>query len=209
MSAYDDSVGNSNAPKPAKKGSGCGKIVLILGGLMFLMMLVCAGGIGFVAYSFWPKISTTPAEVTTLSKEILDLDVPADFNPAMSFVMDNFIMKMRMVSYNQKEGKGDLMFGDLQVKAGDPKQQQQRPDLSGSDSKSKKLHIGETEVKELTVRGKAVPFRFSDATDDSDQKYRVVEGDFQTGTTTTFIKYSIQEDLYDEEAVTQMIEGIR
>lgn len=114
-----------------------------------------------------------------------------------------------MNGYQQSENKGELMFGDLEIKMGDPKQQQQRPDFSGSDSKAKKLNIGETEVKELTVRGKPVPFRFSDATDDSNQKYRVVEGDFQTGATTTFIRYSIQEDLYDEEAVTQMIESIR
>ncbi|MDB5343291.1 MAG: hypothetical protein JWP89_1668 [Schlesneria sp.] len=200
---------NTQSPTPAKKSSGCGKVILIVGGLMFLLMLVCGGGIGFFAYSFWPKIATQPAEVAAISKEILDLDIPEGFVPENAISMNNFMMTMRMATYRHPDGKGDLMLGNFQVKVGKP-DQSQKPDFSGSDNKSKKLTIGETEIKEFPVRGKQVPFRFSDAVDEeSNEKYRVVEAEFGDAGVTTFLKLSVPEDSYDEEAVVKMIESIR
>lgn len=200
---------NIQSSPPAKKGSGCGKVVLIVGGVMFLMLLICGGGIGFFAYSFWPKIATQPAEVTAISKEILDLEIPEGFVPENAISLNNFMMAMRMATYRHPGGKGDLMLGNFLVKVGKP-DQNQKPDFTGSDSKSKKLTVGETEIKEFPVRGKQVPFRFSDAVDDeSNEKYRVVEGEFSDGGLTTFLKLSVPEDAYDEEAAIRMIESIR
>jgi hypothetical protein len=200
---------NVQSPTPAKKSSGCGKVILIVGGLMFLLMLVCGGGIGFFAYSFWPKIATQPAEVTAISKEILDLDIPEGYFPKKAISMNNFMMAVRMATYQQTDGKGSLVVGNFQLKVGKP-DQSQKPDLTGSDDDSKKLTIGETEIKEFPVHGKQVPFRFSDAVEDgSNEKYRVVEAEFGDAGLTTFLKLSVPEDSYDEEVVVKMIESIR
>lgn len=200
---------NVQSPTPAKKSSGCGKVILIVGGLMFLVLLVCGGGIGFFAYSFWPKIATQPAEVAAISKEILDLDIPEGFVPENAISMNNFMMTMRMAMYRHTDGKGNLVVGNFQMKVGKPNE---RPDIDFNQktSKSLNLKLRNTEVKEFSVRGKDVPFRFSDAiNEETNEDYRVVEGEFSDGEVTTFLKLSVPEDSYDEEAAVKMIESIR
>lgn len=195
-------------PPMRREKSGCGTAVLIICGLVLLLVLVCGGTIGWFTWSFWPKMTDKPAEVTALSKQILDMEIPDEFEPGMAISMDNnFAMSMKMVMYKHKENKGSLMLGSFKMKVSNPGE---KPDLMGKNNDSLNLQMGDSKVKEIKVRGKDVPFRFSDAVEEqTNKKYRVVEGEMESEGVTTFLKLILEEDSFDEDEAIQMIESIR
>lgn len=207
---WPENPNDQSAPKPAKSSGGCVKVILIGGGLGLVVMLVCCGVAAWFGTSFMPKVTNTPAEVTAMAKEIMEIQIPEDFNPDTGLAIDNFAISMRMASFRHKDNQGTLVLGDFKIKMGDPnqaKQLQQQPDIGG---KPQNLRMGDTSTREFTIRGKSVPFRFSDAVDeDTNAKVRVVEGTLEVPGGGTFIKLIVNEDAYDEDAVIEMIESIR
>lgn len=199
---------NTQPTKGKSSGGGCGKVVLIIGGVGLVIMLLCCGVGGYMMYSFMPKISTTPAEVTEMTKKILEIKIPDDFVPETGMTMDNFAMTMRIATYKHKEDKGSLILGNLTIKMANAGGQ--KPDIAEKMNEGMKLQVGDTTVREFEVKGKKVPFRFSEATDqEKNRKVRMVEGDIDMPGGATFIKYVIDEELYDEDAVVEMIESIK
>ncbi len=199
---------NVQQPSVKQKSSGgCWSVVLIVGGLGLIVMLLCCGAGGWVAWSLFPKMTNNAAEVAEIGKQVLDIQIPDDFQADTALTIDNFFMKMRMVNFRQNQDKGTLLLGDFQLKLGNPNVKQHREQNSMDD---RKLQMGDTKVREFQVRGKQVPFRFSDAVDqDSKMKFRVVEGDLQAPNGGVFIKLIIEADKYDEDAAVKMIESIR
>lgn len=219
MSNRDEWPDNPNDPQPEsaahyeeKSGGGCLKWVLILGGLGLLSVLVCCGGGVWLMWGSLPKMVGTPAEVAAVSQEIMQIDIPPDYIGEAGMSADNFIFAMRFATYRHKEGKGQLLIGSMQVKLGASKDQQaefKNTTRERSDNE-KKLTITNTEDREFTIRGKKVPFKFSEATEEgTDKKYRLVEGELEGAGTMAVFQLTLEEDAYDEEAVVKMIESIR
>lgn len=199
---------NPSAPPPQKVSKGCGKVALIVGGLALVTLMVCCGVGGWMLWSFWPRITTNPAEVQQIAKQILDIKIPADFQPATAMSMErNFAMTMRVASFQHKERKGTLVLGSFQMKVGTP---DQKPNFTQQMDQKLELQMGETKVREFQIRGQKVPFRFTEAVEQSTKKpFRVVEGNLDAPGGGTFLKLIVEEDAYDEDAVTEMIESIR
>ena len=204
-----------NVERPAvkqKSSGGCWSVVLIVGGLGLFVMLLCCGIGGWMVYSLMPKLTSNPAEVAEIGKQVIDLQIPDDFQADTAMTIDNFAMTMRMANFRQKDNKGTLLLGDFQLKFGNPDQKldiQQKRDQNNSKD-GLKLEMGDSQVREFEVRGKQVPFRFSDAVDqDTKTKFRVVEGDLEGPKGGAFIKLIIESEAYDDDAVVKMIESIR
>lgn len=169
-------------------------------------MVLCCGAGAWFATSFMPKIATNPAEVTEIGKQILDLDIPKEFQPETAISMDNFAMIMKMANYKHQDNAGNLIIGNAQIKMGDPRQQ---PDFQKS-GQTRALQMGDTVVRELIVRGDKVPFRFSEAVETNSKKdFHVVEGELRSGGVTTFLKLELEAGVYNEEEVIEMIQSIR
>ncbi len=202
---------NVQAPTNRKSSSGCGKVLLIVGGLGLTVMLLCCGIGGWFAWTLQPKFINNPVEVTDMGKQILDVKIPEGFQPDTAVNMDNFVMTMRMANFKHTEGKGMLLLGDIRMKIGDPNQKvdfQQNRQMNGK--KTLNMRTIKTETREFDVRGKKVPFRFSEAVDqDSNKEFRVVEGNLDIPGGGVFIELAIEADAYDEDAVIEMIESIR
>lgn len=197
----------SQPSAPGRKSSGCAKAVVIVGGLTLLMLLVCAGIVGGIAWSIWPTFIENRDEIAATGKQILDVTIPPEFEPATGFKMTNFAIAMQMAAYRRTDDKGSLILGSLKMKLGTAIQ---KPEFQSKSEKTPRLKIGETKVIEFEVRGQKVPFRFSDAVEqDTDKKYRVVEAEFESDTETKFFKLILEDDVYDEAATIQMIESIR
>jgi hypothetical protein len=198
------------ASEQQKSSGGCMKIGLIIGGLGLVLVLVCCGGFAFFAGSFVPKIVTTPAEVAAMSKQIVEMDIPPEFQGEAGFNMDNFAVTMRMVKFKHNAGKGDLMLMNIKVKMGDPKQKIDFKNQQGMNDKERNLELGDSTTKDFDIRGQKVTFRFTEAVDsDKNVPCHVVEGSIAEPNGTTEIKLVLEDDAYDEEAVVKMIESIR
>jgi len=183
----------------------------MVGGLGLIVMLLCCGVGGWMMWSLFPKMTSNPVEVAEIGKQVLDVEIPDDFQPETAMTIDNFAMTMRMANFRHKQDKGTLLLGDFQMKLGNHDQKldiQQKLDQNSKDGP--KLQMGDSKVREFQVRGKAVPFRFSDAVDqETKKKFRVVEGDLEAPKGGAFIKLIIDAEAYDEDAVVKMIESIR
>src|SRR3954447_27057994 len=105
----------SDAPTPVKKKgiSGCMLAALIVGGVGGVGALVCCGGLAWFGSMFVPKILNEPAQVTEAGHEVLNTDVPEGFIPDKAIIIDNMIITMKIVDFRHKEGKGEMMFGNL------------------------------------------------------------------------------------------------
>lgn len=207
-----DQVSRPDIPDPQPsaapgKTSGCAKAIFIVGSLTFLMVLCCAGVVGGIAWSIWPTVIGNPVEISAAGKQILDVNIPPEFEAMTGFKMDNFAMSMQMAAYRRKDQKGSLVLGGLRMKLGNTIQ---RPEFHSKSDKTQKLKIGETKVLEFKVGEQTVPFRFSKAVDqDSNQKFRVVETEFESNGESKFFKLTLEEEAYDEQSAIRMIESIR
>jgi hypothetical protein len=200
---------------PPQQKSGCGLKWLVLLGILFGGgALVCCGACGFLGFTFVPKVVQTPADVTALTQEIVDVKVPADFQPVNGMKLDNFAMAIRGATYRQQQGRGHLQFLEVAVKFGDPAaneaqfKQQFRQSQNGQELKV--LKIDQSEVREFPVRGQPVSFRFEEGSDvSSATKYRQVSGEFPGKNGPASLTLQVEEDAWNEEAVVEMLKSMQ
>lgn len=193
-------------------GGGCLKFALVVGGLSFVGLLVCCGGLTWFFWGFFPTVATTPADVAAVGQQVMQIDIPEEFVGKAGFTIDNRLIAMRFATFLHKNGKGTLLIGDIQIKVGDLKDQhadfKARSQQQSKDQK--KLTIKKTEEREFTIRGKPVTFKFSEADEDgTDKKFRLVTGELEAPGSITILQLTLEEEAYDEDAVVKMIESIR
>ena len=193
-------------------GGGCLKFALVVGGLSFVVLVVCCGGLVWFIWGFVPKLVTAPADVAAVGQEIMKIEIPEEFVGQAGISMDNFAMTMKFATYQHKEQKGTLLIGSNQVKIGNPKDQQavfkntskQQADIE------KGLKIMETVDREFTILGKLATFKFSEAEKEgTDKKFRIVSSEIDSPGGMLIFHLMLEEDAYDEETVVKMIESIQ
>ncbi len=213
MSDRDQWPENPNeVPSQPKSGGGCLKAVMIIGGIGFIGLVICCGGLAWFGRGFIPKMVTAPADVAVLGQEVMKIDIPAEFVGQAGMSMDNFAMTMKFATFQHKEQKGTLMIGSMQVKIGDLKDQQaafnaQKTQQGGAQEGMK---ITTTEDREFTIQGQPVKFKFSEAEQvGTGKKFQLVSSEFESGGRLMLLQLTLEEDAYDEEAVVKMIESIQ
>ena len=202
---------NEQSHEP-KSGGGCFKIALIVGGVGFLGMLVCCGGLAWFGWGFVPKMATTPADVAAVGQEVMQIDIPAEFVGQAGMSWDNWVMSMKFATYEYKEQKGSLVIGSMQVKLGDPKDSQAafKNQTKQQSDDEEDLKITVTVDREFTIRGKPAKFKFSEAEQEgTGKKFRLVSSEIATPGGLLIFQLKLEEDAYDEEAVVKMIESIQ
>ena len=107
MSDRDTWPDNPNDPTPQRApqweeksgGGGCLKFALIVGGLGFVVMLVCCGGLAWFGWGFIPKVVKVPADVAALRLQVMQIDIPAEFVSDAGMSIDNWLLAMKFVNY--------------------------------------------------------------------------------------------------------------
>ena len=199
-------------PREQKSGGGCFKIALIVGGIGFLGMLVCCGGLVWFGRGLMPKLVTSPADVAAVGQEVMKIEIPPEFVGQAGMSMDNWVMTMKFATYEHKEQKGTLLIGSMQVKIGNPKDQQAafKNQTKQQSDGEQGLKITTTVDREFTIRGKPVPFKFSEAEQEgTGKKFRLVSSEIATPGGLLIFQLKLEEEVYDEEAVVKMIESIQ
>ena len=227
---------------PAKQGmSGTLKVVLILVGLGGVSLLVCCGGMAFfgmrAAKAIQEGTTEEPAKVKAATADIVDIDIPADFEPKMAM---NVIF-MKYVLY-QNKSQGMLMLSEFNSALGsDVSKQRDEMAKAMKQQSNTKMPSGtqKTETREFTIRGEKASFQFTTATtekqkkpadkpaeqgeakpDDSETEtddteadeggegFHQVVGSFKGKGGTVMLFLMINGKDYDEAAIVKMIESI-
>lgn len=208
----NDEPRRQSQPQEPSSGGGCLKVALIVGGVGFLGMLVCCGGLAWFGWGFIPTLATTPADVAAVGQQVMQIDIPTEYVGKAGFTIDNSWIAMRFATFLHKDGKGTLLIGAMQVKVGDLKDKQAdfKAQSQQQSKDEKKLTIKKTEEREFTIRGKPATFKFSEAEEEgTNKKFRLVTGELEAPGGITVLQLTLEEEAYDEDAVVKMIESIR
>jgi len=207
--AWNDAQHDAPTPMKKKGMSGCMLAALIVGGVGGVGLLVCCGGLAWFGSMFVPKIVNSPAEVTEVGHQILNTEMLDGFVPDKAVTMDNMIFTLRFAEYRHKEGKGEMMIGNMKLKMGDPNQakMQSTQFKQPFEEKMKSLDVKKTETHEVTINGQKVNVAVGEATDKSSGKgVHTVNLEFDQGGVTTFLLMQLDDDLWDQDAFFKWLE---
>ena len=211
-----DSWTDPNTPTPpaAKKGmSGCMLASLIVGGIGLVGMIACCGVAAWFGPSFLPQNAQGPVEIAAVGRQILNMEIPAEFTPSEGMTIDNPFFVMRIAEFRQKEGKGDILMVSMKVKFGDPNQAdlQSRQMRDPFENKIRgTLDIQKTEMREVMIAGQKVSVSVGEGTDRSTNKPgHLVGAAIDQPAGKTFVLMRMDDEIWDEEAVLKMLEDAK
>lgn len=200
-------AGDVDRPKTGK--SGVVKVLLILLAVAVVAGVLCCGG-AFWWVSTW-KPTEDPVKVRAQTAEIIDIEIPESYQPAMAMNMNMVFMTMQMTMWTAP-GNGMLMIAQAQAPQG-ADQAQMEQQLSQSmrqQQMGQQLNVKESETRTISIEGKDVDFTFAKATNANDNSdWRQVTGAFPGKGGTAFINLQQPADSFDEAAVVKMLESIK
>lgn len=200
-------------PVPKKKMSGCLLASLIVGGIGLMGLLVCCGGVTWIYFNFAPTISSESAVVKAVGHEVLDTELLPDFEPAISIVMDNMFFAMRVAEFKHKDGKGEMMIGNMKIKMGDAGQMNAQAGQA-RENFEKKTHqtidIKNTEIEQVKINGKDVPVTIGEGTQrETGKAYHTLTADFDMPAGKTFVILQLEDEVWDKAAALKMLEDAK
>lgn len=213
----DDLDSEEVAPKPRRRrvdkstGTNWGKIFLILGGVGFVSLLLCCGGFYYFASRAF-EMTQDPVKIAAMQREIAEIDIPPDVQPAMGMNINFGVMKMKMVMYNPNMGTS-LALMQMQL-AGQTKEQMQDAfrQQAGQHQQNNDFRQESSETKTVKVDGQDVDFLFAKGSlnpaSGAPIPVRMITGMFPAKDGMGFIQYTVNEKKYDEAAVLKMLESI-
>ncbi len=211
-----------DAQPPAKKpGMSSGmKIIIILLCVGGGSMLLCCGGCFYIGWKFKEGMSDDPQVVAAVSKDIVDMEIPATFQPRASFKMDfPFVPKVSFAIYAAQGERGMLMlmnYVDPNAKPGEfgeaeekqlQQQMQQQPGHA-----ARNLDVGESKTRSFNIRGQKVAVKFVKGVDPQTKaKFRQVSTTFKGKQENSIVILQLQlaEELYKEDEIDKMLKSIK
>lgn len=210
IGSFDEDSGGGwadegGAQRPKKQGmSTFLKVVIFLGCIAGGGVLLCCGG-----GAWWINSIQTenPQEVIARTKEMVDIEIPDDFQPQKGMNANVFGFKMKLAVYKLKSADGMLML--MSMSAAEANQDaQMRNVLQGEVAKN--LTINNLKTRKFEVRGEIVDFKFAQSENmDNGDPWRQVTGTFAGKEGTVMLMLQIEEEAYDEDVVIKMIESIK
>ncbi len=200
-------LSSENAPR--SRGTNGRKIVLTFLGACGLMLAICCG------IAFYGQSTTNdPTEITTFQKEIVEIDLPANLYPGMGISRPLSLTKMKMAFYNPKQATSLMLIGFLDDAEHDYERSMKSCRDHANEFWDTGFQVESTERKSVQIFGGSYEFEFVKGTiilpGGRTTPGRLVFGRFPAKNYTTgFIRYSIEESAYEEDAVIQMLESIR
>lgn len=211
----DNQMGDNEAPQKSRKprvqaatGTNWGKIILILCGVGAVSLALCCG----VGYYFFPvSMTQDPVKIAAIQKEMIEIDVPPNMQPAMGMNMNFGPVKMKMVIYNPNAG-ASLMLMEMQIAGQTEEQMKQSFNQQAGQQQNNQFRMDSSETKTVKVDGQDRDFLFAKGTvsppGGQPAAVRMITGMFPSKNGMGFIQYSVNEEGYDEAAVIKTLESI-
>lgn len=211
--SWNDPQSPSEVPAPPKKKgmSGCMLASLIVGGFSIVGLLICCGLSGWLVSMVMPTITTEQAQVSAVAKKILNTEMLPDFTARQATTIDNMFFSMHIVEFKHKEGKGELMMGNIKVKIGDASQaNMQSTQFRGKfeEKMRETIDVKSSESHEVMMNGKKINVVIGEGTyRESGKAVHTVTTDLEEGTSLTFFRLQMDDEIWNQDAVLKMLEG--
>jgi hypothetical protein len=191
------------------------------------VLLLCCGGFGLVAVYMGLVVqrglSDDPAVAQARAAEIADITLPAEFKPTASFELRVPVTGRGVLTWvlYQADSRGDSfesfillgqLYADVPEESRDAVMQRFLKSLVDNEKIYEQVQqeSEKPQTRELTIRGQKAEFLFYHGRGTvSEQKYRLVQGQFRGKAGTAILYLRADADKYDEAALMRIIESIR
>jgi hypothetical protein len=194
-------------------------IVLVVGGVL---VVLCCGGLALLGWFTWREVkqgvSEDSAVVRQRTAEIVNIDIPGDFQPMLSFDMKVPFTDQRMMLWTVYEDKASgshvaiAQLGDMFNQQNQQQMQVQLEQSLREQGMAQQQAAGprETFQKEVTIQGKPVSFTFTKSKAQNTGKARLdVIGALPSKGKTVMVMMSLDGEKYDEGRATKILQSIR
>ncbi|MGQ0633919.1 MAG: hypothetical protein ACT4QC_04875 [Planctomycetaceae bacterium] len=211
-----------NLEGPQRRSSSASRWLVAVGIIGGICLLVCCGGVlgvgWWVSHLVENAAIEDPEKVRELSRQIVEIDVPPQFEP----VQGSDIMFFRMVSYrhktepegeltlveaNQQAGAHDFSIDDEPADlspAGEGQAEGDSPEAENSDADA--VHY---ETREFEVAGSPVTFEVGAYKSDAGHPLRSVSGSFRGRRGQVTLSVVAPEDELNDAALERLMKSIR
>lgn len=191
------------------------KVLLALAGIGGLCFLLCCGGLFFAGFKIQQfaknAVKQDARSVREVTAEIIDIDIPDDFEPKQS--INAFVMKM--VVYQHKTNPGGMLMISEFSNQFPGNQEDQREEMMKAMRESQQadspVQTGQqtTDSRDIEIDGVKIPFQFMTTVNEADGKsLRQVTGTIPTGRGMVMVMILAPEDILDEEAIEAVLKSI-
>lgn len=218
----DDDVFVDDNPPP-QSGSNT-KTILIITGVVAVCLLLCCGGGLMVAWKAADAFKTfaqnmvisDPDEIRKQTAEMVDIEIPASFQPhqGMNMVAVRFVMYE--TDANKDGSTGMLMLMEMATQQFGVNPQQQEQELRKSMQQQQAgqgFTSSKSERREIEIRRQTVPFDFVEGTTTlapgQEKKTHMISGVFKGKRGPVMLQLMLPDEDYDEEAVMKMLQSIK
>lgn len=202
--------------RPPKPGMSSGmKAFLIILAIVGTCLVLCCGIGGYFIWSAARGIkhSENPADVNAARDEIAKIKLPEGFKPKDMFGMDNFMMKMAVVVYENPAVHGRIMLMEMNVKVGQPQQNkaQMRAQLEQQGmARQSPLTNVKSSSKIIKIKGRDCDFEFVTGQDPATKKKRdQVSGVFDGSQGPVLFSMEVDDSGFHQDEVVKMLESIQ
>lgn len=200
------SAGEPKQPHPV--------LVLVLGFLSAFGLAACClcGG---ALWWFRPVIHEDPEQARLLTKEIANINIIDSYQPKGTIVWNvAFLLKVRGAYYERFAGDGLLMLVEVtsRFRTEEDVRRHIRQTLEEKGGGGAPLIVDDSLTKrhQVVIRGEPVEFVFKiGKSAHTGRKYHLVEGVFEGNSGEVLLAMRVDDDVWNEEEVVQMIRSIQ
>lgn len=197
---------------PPKNGMSTGvKVLLVLSGAGLLCMLLCCGGLFYVAKQADFKMTEKKEEIIEIQNDITDITIPDSFKPQAGMSVNVVGTRIRMAIYEEENKQGALILMSLGMLDDGmvDMEQEFRKSLKQQNQNQRELNITKEEQREFTIKEQKVKFNFAEGTDKNGKEFHQITGVFSGNNGAAFLFLQVASENYNEEEIVKMIESIK
>jgi len=205
--------------KPPGMGTGTKMVLIALGVLGVLCVACCGGGIWWFRSNFDMKFSEDPVVVREAQRRILDMQLPARFEPKQSMKMKFVVADMDMAMFSATGGESSqLVLMKMTFTMEQMNEQQAEAQFNQQNPGSAQLDEEESETRKYTINGKEISVTFAHGTlrqaenapaDQIGKEWYSVSSIIPAGGGMVMFNMTGPEEEFDEQEVETMIKSIQ
>ena len=206
---------NAGFPPPPKKSGGCMKVVLGIGCLGIVLGAICCGGVVYFSKQ-WFQFSQDSVVAAAAGKAIADVPFLDGYKAEGSMGLSIPFMgpMMSLAFYTNADAGATFMLGEFnatfaQGKGAEDFQREFRQGFN-KDQKQDDFKATKTTDRDVTVRGKPNPFKFTEgkytAHDPNGVDAWQVSGSFEGKTGPAFLMWTVPKSEY--ATIDELVEDL-
>lgn len=183
------------------------------------MLACCCVPMVVIQIAFGPEEFTKPADVEAVAKQIAPVELPPGFTGVRANTADNMALTLRVAKFDQEQGRGRLLIGQLQAKMKTPlltadgnAKIEQRMLQSIADELFpglRNLNVKTTRSKIVTIHGVDVTFTVDEGEDlGSTTRRRQVFGKAMTPSGAFQLILQVEDSFITDEAIDAFLNSL-